>query len=142
MTSNIGSNYLLENTNSDFIDENIRDAVMRELKGRFKPEFLNRLDDIILFKQLNNEGIKKIIDIFLETVKKRLKDKNITMSITEEAKELLAMEGYDPVYGARPLKRYLENTLETSIARMIIAGEINDGCNIIVDAKNDSIVIE
>ncbi len=142
MTSNIGSSYLLENTSRDSIDEDIRDAVMREMKGRFKPEFLNRLDDIILFKQLNNEGIKKIIDIFLEAVKKRLKDKNITMSITEEAKELLAREGYDPVYGARPLKRYIENTLETSIARMIIAGEIYDGSNITVDAKNDKIVIK
>ena len=142
MTSNIGSNYLLENTNRDSIDEDIRDAVMREMKGRFKPEFLNRLDDIILFKPLNNEGIKKIIDIFLEDVKKRLKDKNITMSITEEAKELLAREGYDPVYGARPLKRYIENTLETSIARMIIAGEIYDGSNITVDAENDKIVIK
>ncbi len=142
MTSNIGSSYLLENTNEESIDENIRSSIMREMKSRFKPEFLNRLDDIIFFKQLTNEGIKKIIDIFLKDVKMRLKDKNITMDITEEAKEFLAREGYDPVYGARPLKRYIENTLETSMARMIIAGEIYDGSNISVDAKNGSIVIK
>ena len=142
MTSNIGSSYLLENTNEESIDENIRSSIMREMKSRFKPEFLNRLDDIIFFKQLTNEGIKKIIDIFLKDVKMRLKDKNITMDITEEAKEFLAREGYDPVYGARPLKRYIENTLETSMARMIIAGEIYDGSNISVDATNGSIVIK
>lgn len=142
MTSNIGSNYLLENKGENSIDENIRAAVMHELKGRFKPEFLNRLDDIILFKPLNNEGIKKIIDIFLQDVRKRLKDRNITMNITEEAKELLAREGYDPIYGARPLKRYIENTLETNIARKIIADEVYDGCTINIDADGDNIIIK
>ncbi|MTK13259.1 MAG: ATP-dependent chaperone ClpB [Clostridiaceae bacterium] len=142
MTSNIGSSYLLENKGENFIDENIRAAVMNEMKGRFKPEFLNRLDDIILFRPLSNEGIKKIIDIFLQDVRKRLKNRNITMKITEAAKELLAKEGYDPVYGARPLKRYIENTLETSIARKIIAGEIYDGCTINIDVDGGNIVIK
>lgn len=142
MTSNIGSSYLLENKGENSIDENIRAAVMNEMKGRFKPEFLNRLDDIILFKPLSNEGIKKIIDIFLQDVRKRLQNRNITMKITEAAKELLAKEGYDPVYGARPLKRYIENTLETSIARKIIAGEIYDGCIINIDTDGDNIVIK
>lgn len=142
MTSNIGSSYLLENKGINSIDEEVRSSVMREMKGRFKPEFLNRLDDIILFRPLTSEGIKKIIDIFLEAVRKRLKDRNITMNITEAAKELLGKEGYDPVYGARPLRRYIENTLETNIARKIIAGEVYDGCIIGIDAKDDNIVIE
>ncbi|SHI60869.1 ATP-dependent Clp protease ATP-binding subunit ClpB [Clostridium cavendishii DSM 21758] len=142
MTSNIGSNYLLDNKSEETIDDSIRSLVMNEMKARFRPEFLNRLDDIILFKPLTNEGIKKIIDIFLEDVKKRLKDRNITMKITEGAKEILAREGYDPIYGARPLKRYIENTLETSIARKIIAGEIYDGCTIGINSKDDNIVIE
>ncbi len=142
MTSNIGSSYLLENKGENSIDENIRAAVMNEMKGRFKPEFLNRLDDIILFRPLSNEGIKKIIDIFLQDVRKRLQNRNIAMKITEAAKELLAKEGYDPVYGARPLKRYIENTLETSIARKIIAGEIYDGCTINIDVDGGNIVIK
>lgn len=141
MTSNIGSHHLLENSNESSIDEGIRVAVMNELKGRFKPEFLNRLDDIILFRPLNTEGIKKIIDIFLTDVRRRLSDRSITMNITESAKELLVREGYDPVYGARPLKRYIENTLETNIARKIISGEIHDGSVINVDALDENIVI-
>lgn len=142
MTSNIGSHYLLENRGENSIDENIRTSVMNELKGRFKPEFLNRLDDIILFKPLNNHGIKKIIDIFLADMRKRLADRNIIMNISEAAKELLANEGYDPIYGARPLKRYIVNTLETSIARRIIAGEIHDGSTVNIDAEDDIIVFK
>jgi ATP-dependent Clp protease ATP-binding subunit ClpB len=142
MTSNIGSNHLLENTESGGIDEHTRDRVMRELKSKFKPEFLNRLDDIILFKPLETKEIKGIVDIFLEDIQNRLKDKNISMKVTEAAKELMAEEGYDPVYGARPLKRYIENVLETSIAKKIIRGDINDGSIIGVDAKEEQIIIE
>ena len=142
MTSNIGSNYLLENKESGSIQQNIRDRVMRELKTKFKPEFLNRLDDIILFKPLETKEIKGIVDIFLEDIKSRLKEKNISMKITDEAKKLMAEEGYDPIYGARPLKRYIENVLETSIAKKIIKGEIYDGSIIGVDAKGEQIIIE
>ncbi len=142
MTSNIGSGYLLENTDRARIDPLIRDRVMNELKGRFKPEFLNRLDDVILFKPLSNAEIKKIIDIFLEDIRKRLADRNISLTVTEAAKELMAAEGYDPVYGARPLKRYIEGSLETSIAKKIIRGEIYDGSAVGVDARNDEIIIE
>jgi ATP-dependent Clp protease ATP-binding subunit ClpB len=133
MTSNMGSAYLLENRSENAIDETVRTAVMKELKGKFKPEFLNRLDDVILFKPLSSEGIKRIIDIFLQDVKRRLKERNITLNVTESAKELLAEEAYDPIYGARPLKRYIENTLETNIARKMIAGEIYDGCTVSVN---------
>ena len=142
MTSNIGSNYLLENKESGSIQQNIRDRVMSELKSKFKPEFLNRLDDIILFKPLETKEIKGIVDIFLEDIRSRLKDKNISMKVTDAAKALMAVEGYDPIYGARPLKRYIENVLETSIAKKIIKGEIYDGCVIGVDAKNEQIIIE
>jgi len=142
MTSNIGSDYLLENKESGSIQQNIRDRVMSELKTKFKPEFLNRLDDIILFKPLDTKEIKGIVDIFLEEIRNRLKDKNIVMKVTEAAKELMAHEGYDPIYGARPLKRYIENVLETSIAKKIIRGDIIDGSTIGVDAKDQQIIIE
>jgi len=142
MTSNIGSNYLLENKESGGIEKHIRDRVMSELKSKFKPEFLNRLDDIILFKPLETKEIEGIVDIFLADIQNRLKDKNILMKVTAAAKKLMAEEGYDPIYGARPLKRYIENVLETSIAKKIIKGDINDGSIIGVDAKNDQIVIE
>lgn len=142
MTSNIGSNYLLNNISTSGIDASIRERVMNELKARFKPEFLNRLDDIIMFKPLSTGEIEKIIDIFIEDIKNRLKEKNIDLKITENAKKLMAEEGYDPVYGARPLKRYIENTLETSLARMIIAGEVTNGSAIGVNEVNNELVIE
>ncbi|MCR1951357.1 ATP-dependent chaperone ClpB [Clostridium sp. DSM 100503] len=142
MTSNIGSSYLLENKNEDIVDENIKTQVMNEMKLRFKPEFLNRVDDIIMFKPLSETGIKKIIDIFLKEVSSRLKDKNITLEVTDEAKTTMAREGYDPVYGARPLKRYIQNSLENNLARKIIKGEIGYGSNVVVDAKEEEIVIK
>ena len=101
MTSNIGSGYLLENKSSEGIEDDIRENVMNEMKLRFKPEFLNRVDDIIMFRPLSSEGIKKIIDIFLRDVENRLRERNITLEVTDKAKEILAEEGYDPVYGAR-----------------------------------------
>ena len=142
MTSNIGSNYLLENKSSAGIDEDIKNKVMNDMKLKFKPEFLNRLDDIIMFKPLNTVEIKSIIDIFLKDIENRLKDKNIYIEITDRAKDVIAREGYDPVYGARPLKRYMENVLETSIAKKIIKGDIYEGCKIRVDYDNDKFEIE
>ena len=139
MTSNIGSSYLLEAAGN--ITEETKDLVMGEMKRRFKPEFLNRVDDIIMFKALDKEEIKKIIDIFIKSLENRLKDKDIDIEITDAAKEIMVREGYDPVYGARPLKRYIGNTLETMIARRMIAGEIYNGCTIVVDGKDDNIII-
>ena len=110
---------------------------MNEMKLKFKPEFLNRLDDIIMFKPLNTEEIKSIIDIFLRYIENRLKDKSISLSVEDNAKEIMVKEGYDPVYGARPLKRYIENVLETSIAKKIIKGEIYNGCAIRVSYDGD-----
>lgn len=137
MTSNIGSSYLLENKRASGIEEEIKHKVMNEMKLKFKPEFLNRLDDIIMFKPLNTEEIKFIIDIFLRNIENRLKDRSISLIVEESAKEVMAREGYDPVYGARPLKRYIESVLETSIAKKIINGEIYNGCAIKVDYDGD-----
>ena len=141
MTSNIGSSYLLENNNEDTIEESIRSQVMNEMKLRFKPEFLNRVDDIIMFKPLSENGIKKIIDIFLKEVSVRLKDKNISLEVTEAAKVIMAREGYDPVYGARPLKRYIQNAIENTLARKIIKGDIGYGSNVVVDENEDQLTI-
>ncbi|WP_097028020.1 ATP-dependent chaperone ClpB [Clostridium peptidivorans] len=141
MTSNIGSSHLLDNTSEEGIDESVRNKVLSELKLRFKPEFLNRLDDIIMFKPLSNNQITKIIDIFLDDIRHRLSDRNIGLEITEKAKELMAEEGYDPIYGARPLKRYIENTLETAIAKKIIRGEIYEGTTVKVDVEGENLVV-
>lgn len=142
MTSNIGSNYLLENKLENTIEPEIKESVMNEMKFRFKPEFLNRVDDIIMFKPLSEGGIKKIIDIFLVSVENRLKDRNIKLEVTDAAKSLMAEEGYDPAYGARPLKRYIQNTLENKLARAIIKGEIGYGSKAIVDVEDDNIIIK
>lgn len=141
MTSNIGSGYLLENKSSEGIEDDIRENVMNEMKLRFKPEFLNRVDDIIMFRPLSSEGIKKIIDIFLRDVENRLRERNITLEVNDGAKEILAEEGYDPVYGARPLKRYISNVLETEIAKKIIAGEIYDGSVALIDGVDGKIIV-
>ena len=140
MTSNIGSSYLL--ADEGHITEETKDLVMGEMKRRFKPEFLNRVDDIIMFKALDKEEIKKIIDIFIKSLANRLKEKDIDIEITDSAKEIMVREGYDPVYGARPLKRYIGNTLETMIARKLIAGDIYSWCTIIVDGEDDNISIK
>ena len=141
MTSNIGSSYLLENKSEHHVDESIRESVMNEMKMRFKPEFLNRVDDIIMFKPLGESGITKIIEIFLKEVENRLKDRNISLEITDTAKHIMAKEGYDPIYGARPLKRYIQNSLENKLARKIIAGEIIYGSKVIIDGENEEIII-
>ncbi len=142
MTSNIGSEYLLENKNENHVEEGIKNKVMDVLKSRFKPEFLNRVDDIIMFKPLSESGIKRIIDIFLNEVSLRLKDKNIEIEVTDDAKAIMAREGYDVVYGARPLKRYIQNTLENKLARMIIKGDVNYGSKVRINGFNEEITIE
>ncbi|MBW4861531.1 MAG: ATP-dependent chaperone ClpB [Paeniclostridium sp.] len=139
MTSNIGSSYLLEA--GEDLNEEAKDLVMNEMKRRFKPEFLNRVDDIIMFKPLDKEGIKQIIGIFMKSLKNRLHDKDIKVEVRDSAKDIMVKEGYDPIYGARPLKRYISNVLETIIAKKLIAGDIYNGCTIIVDGENENINI-
>ncbi len=128
MTSNIGSPILLEGVNSaGEITEKAEKEVMRELRAHFRPEFLNRVDSTVLFKPLKLEEIEKIVDLLMDDLRKRLADRNITITLGEPARNLIARDGYDPVYGARPLKRYLQKQVETALGRKIIAGEIKDG---------------
>jgi len=141
MTSNIGSPLLLENpSDSGEISEPIRKKVLDELRVHFRPEFLNRVDDIVLFKPLTLAEIKRIIEIQLRLLSSRLADRRIELELTDRAKEFIAHEGYDPVYGARPLKRYLSRHLETALSRKILAGEIHDNTRVMVDVKDGKLV--
>jgi ATP-dependent Clp protease ATP-binding subunit ClpB len=141
MTSNIGSSYLLESLRAGGeIDERTRDKVFTELRAAFRPEFLNRVDDIVLFKPLTLQEISRIVELQLELLQRRLQERHITLSLTDKAKELIARTGYDPVYGARPLKRYLQREVETVLARKLISGEITDEASIIVDADGERLL--
>lgn len=130
MTSNIGSAWIQENADNY---ERMKMGITEELKRKFKPEFLNRLDDIIVFHPLTKEDIKKIIDIQLKNLSERLKEKNIEIELTEPAKEELAQEGFDKIYGARPLKRVIQKRIENPLASKIINGEIKEGNKLTVD---------
>lgn len=140
MTSNIGSEILLESQGN--ITEETEEKINELMRFKFKPEFLNRVDDIIMFKPLQKAEIKKIIDIFMKKVVDRLEEKNIKLSMTDEAKDKIVEIGYDSIYGARPLKRYITNTLETQIAKRIIAGNISEGDDLLIDVEGDQIVIK
>jgi len=136
MTSNIGSHHLLEGmTPSGEISEGARDAVLRELRGHFRPEFLNRVDDIVLFRTLTLPEIERIVDLQTEDLRKRLADRGIRLELSEPARVLVARQGFDPVYGARPLKRYLQHELESKIGRALIAGDVHDGALLRVDVN-------
>ncbi|MGQ9670485.1 MAG: ATP-dependent chaperone ClpB [Desulfosoma sp.] len=134
MTSNIGSQYLLDGvTDRGEIKEHAREKVMADLRRHFRPEFLNRVDDIVLFKPLTLDEVKSIVGLLTKDLERRLKDRRIRLEISEAAREWLARSGYDPVYGARPLKRLLQRELETRIGRSLIAGDILEGATIHVD---------
>lgn len=139
MTSNIGSDILLESKGN--IDESVYKSVMDIMKFKFKPEFLNRVDDIIMFKPLMKEEVKKIIDIFFESIKSKLKERDIEIDITDEAKDFIVDIAYDPVYGARPLKRYINSNLETKLAKAIISGQIKEHTKVKVDKIGEDIQI-
>jgi ATP-dependent Clp protease ATP-binding subunit ClpB len=124
MTSNIGSRYLQEGVTGDSIPESVRESVMTELRQGFRPEFLNRIDDTVLFKPLTLEEISRIVELLLVDLNKRLSDRRVRIEVDEEAREWLAERGYDPVYGARPLKRFLQKEIENRLARALISGEI------------------
>ena len=140
LTSNIGSSYLLEG-----IDENgnIRPEsetlVMNDLRSHFRPEFLNRLDEIIMFKPLIRDNIGKIIDLILKDINKRLADRDISIRLTDEAKHFITEHGYDPMYGARPLKRYVQKYVETLAAKVILGGEISQGDTIVISLENNEL---
>lgn len=142
MTSNIGSMYLLDGlTSGGDISESARTSVMAELRRHFRPEFLNRVDDLVLFKPLTKEEIKSIIELLTTDLSKRLRDRRLKLHLTEEAKDFIADAGYDPVYGARPLKRFLQRELETRIGRALIGGLIPDGSTIQVDVRDNMLIV-
>ena len=137
MTSNIGAGYLLEGIKEDgSIDESCQEMTMNDLKSHFRPEFLNRLDEIIMFRPLTKENIRAIIDLLAADVNRRLVEKELRIELTEEAKDLIVEGGYDPMYGARPLKRYLQKNVETLAARLILAGNVGRGDTILIDAAD------
>lgn len=143
MTSNIGAPYLLDGiTAQGEIKEDARNAVMRELRQSFRPEFLNRVDDIVLFKPLQKEEIEKIVLLLTEALRDRLRDRRIDLELTDEAVQFIANAGYDPVFGARPLKRYIVRQLETRIARALISGKIREGSVVSVTVENGALAID
>jgi ATP-dependent Clp protease ATP-binding subunit ClpB len=142
LTSNIGSQHLLEGiSKSGEISESARSSVMRDLRGHFRPEFLNRIDEIVLFKPLSLAEITSIVELLLQDVRKRLSDRSVLLEVTEAAKKHIAEAGYDPVYGARPLKRYIQRELETKVGRALIADELPQGGTISVDAGADGLTV-
>ena len=136
MTSNIGSRFLIENaSDSGEIAEGTRDKVMAEMRGHFRPEFLNRVDEIVLFKPLTMKEIARIVDLQLNLLRSRLAERHIELELTDGARDFLARRGYDPVYGARPLKRLIQRELETRLSRALLKGEVTDNTKVEVDAK-------
>ncbi len=142
MTSNIGSSYLLEGIDEKGeIRPESEALVMNDLRSHFRPEFLNRLDETILFKPLTKEDIGRIVDLLLVDLNRRLADKELTLELTEDAKAYIIEHGYDPVYGARPLKRYLQKYVETMAARYILGGEVHAGSTMVVDREGEGLAI-
>ena len=148
LTSNLGSSYILEGITPDGeISQQAKDEVNALLKTSFRPEFLNRLDEIVFYKPLSRENIGSIIDLLMKDLQKRLEAKQISLELTDRAKQLIIDEAYDPIYGARPLKRYLQSHVETMLGRKIIAGEIGSadqngaGCRVQIDAENGELVV-
>lgn len=149
MTSNLGSGLILdsmeraerEGRNTSEIDEETRNEIDRLLKSTFRPEFLNRLDDIVLFRPLTKKDVRSIVDLFVGKLRSRLKEKNLDIEVTPAAMDYLVEHGYDPNFGARPLRRYVTDTLETPVAKAILKGDINEGDVIRADVKNGEIVV-
>jgi len=140
MTSNVGSQWIQDLGEKDH--QEIQNRVLEALKAKFKPEFLNRIDDIIIFHSLTMEGIKQIVEIQLRNLKKMLLEKKIEISLTDKAKEFLAKQGYDPVYGARPLKRVIQRNIQNPLALKILEGEFEEGNKILIDADGSSMTFK
>ena len=137
LTSNLGSQYLLEGIEPDgSISDEAQSAVMAELKRAFRPEFLNRLDETVMFRPLTKENLTGIIDIIIASLRKRLSERGLGIEISDSAKELIIERGYDPLYGARPLRRYVQSSVETLIARRILSGDISADSTIVVDVRD------
>jgi ATP-dependent Clp protease ATP-binding subunit ClpB len=138
MTSNLGSDLILEAKNP----ETLRDALTELLKQSFRPEFLNRIDETVIFNRLGKNEIGKIVDIQLTRLASRLAERKIILKLTDKAKALLAERGYDPMFGARPLKRTIQSDLENPLAKKVIAGEIKEGQTVTADAGGEGIVFK
>jgi ATP-dependent Clp protease ATP-binding subunit ClpB len=143
MTSNIGSQYLIEGvTDHGTIEEGAREAVMGELRRHFRPEFLNRVDDTVLFKPLTLGEIEQIVVLMIAEVRERLAARGVRLELSDAARALIARSGFDPVYGARPLKRYIQRELETRIGRALLAGDVADGATLEVEVANGALAVE
>jgi len=143
MTSNIGSEFLLDGmTMTGEIKPDVRDAVLGLLRRHFRPEFLNRIDDIVLFKPLTQPEIERIVDLMFNDLRKRLADRRMKLQVTEEAQRFIARQGFDPVYGARPLRRFIAREVETRIGRALLGGDVRDGAVITVEVVNGEIVVD
>jgi len=141
MTSNLGSRFLTEGVTGDTIPESVRESVMTEVRRAFRPEFLNRIDETILFKPLTLEEITRIVDLLLADLNRRLADRQVTVKLDAKAREWAAEKGYDPVFGARPLKRFLQRQVETKLARALISGEVAEGATVGFKVKGDELVM-
>jgi len=138
LTSNLGSQFLVDPLLSQ---EAKRDAVMGAVRSSFKPEFLNRLDDVVLFDPLSIEEIGRIVDLQVEALGRRLADRRLTLDVTPAAREWLALEGYDPAYGARPLRRLVQKQIGDQLARALLSGDVKDGQTVVVDREGDSLTV-
>ena len=142
MTSNIGSPYLLDGIDEKGdIKPEAQEQVMNDLRGHFRPEFLNRLDEIIMFKPLTKDNVGKIVDLMVKELRDRLADQELSLELTDAAKQMVVDNGYDPVYGARPLKRYLQNYVETLTAKKILSGDVHAGDTIVLDVKDGAFTV-
>ena len=142
MTSNIGSPYLLDGIDEKGdIKPEAQEQVMGDLRGHFRPEFLNRLDEIIMFKPLTKDNVGKIVDLMVKELSDRLADQELSLELTDAAKQMVVDNGYDPVYGARPLKRYLQNYVETLTAKKILSGDVHAGDTIVLDVKDGEFTV-
>ena len=143
MTSNLGSQFMLEGISSEGeLTDTARSQVMDTLRGSFRPEFLNRVDEIVMFTPLTREQIKEIIGLQMQQLHSRLEDRKITLELTENARELIAREAYDPVYGARPLRRFLQTHIETPLAKQLIGGHLKEGHHVVVDGVDNELVFQ
>ncbi len=141
LTSNIGSRFLLEGVTGDTIPESVREAVMAELRHTFRPEFLNRIDETVLFKPLTLEEITRIVDLLLADLNRRLAERRVTVRLDKKARDWAAEKGYDPVFGARPLKRFLQRQIETKLARALIGGTVPEGSEVVFAVKDDELLL-
>ena len=139
MTSNIGSEIILEDPQ---VSEPTKEVVLNEMKHRFKPEFLNRIDDIIVFKALGKESVKNIISLILDEINDKLKEQYIKIEFTDKALDYIVNEAYDPAYGARPLKRFVQKDIETNLSKMILSNEVPENSTVVLDSDGNKLIYD